>query len=216
MAIAQSGSFNLGFATMPVVFQQLPAGEFFGCLWFLLLFVAGITSSVAMSQPMMAFLQDEFEVSRRKAAVLVGVGMFVLSQPVLLFMKQGFLDELDYWIGTFGLVVMALVEIVLFAWVFGMDRAWEEITRGAQVKLPRLYYYVIKYVTPAFLLVILVVWGYQDAFGVLVMDGVPEEFRPYKWGARVLLLGLLAAIMFGVYRRWRGQPMEAEEHVHAE
>ncbi len=214
--IAEGGAFSLGFMSLPVVFQQLPAGEFFGCLWFLLLFVAGITSSVAMSQPMMAFLQDEFEVSRRKAAVLVGVGMFVLSQPVLLFMKQGFLDELDYWIGTFGLVVMALVEIVLFAWVFGMDRAWEEITRGAQVKLPRLYYYVIKYVTPAFLLVILVVWGYQDAFGVLVMDGVPEAFRPYKWGARVLLLGLLAAIMFGVYRRWRGQPMEAEEHVHAD
>jgi neurotransmitter:Na+ symporter, NSS family len=211
--IAQSGAFSLGFMSMPVVFQQLPAGEFFGCLWFLLLFVAGITSSVAMCQPMMAFLQDEFQVSRGKAALLVGVGMFILSQPVLLFMKQGFLDEMDYWIGTFGLVVMAFVEIVLFAWVFGMERAWEEITRGAQVALPRVFYYVIKYVTPAFLLVILVVWGYQNAFGVLVMDGVAPEDRPYKWGARVLLLALFAAIMYGVHRRWGGKPMEAEEHL---
>jgi len=211
--IAQSGAFSLGFMSLPVVFQQLPAGQFFGCVWFLLLFVAGITSSVAMCQPMMAFLQDEFEVGRRKAALIVGIGLFVLTQPVLLFMQHGFLDELDYWIGTFGLVVMALVEIVLFAWVFGMDRAWEEITRGAQVDLPRVFYYVIKYVTPAFLLVILVVWGYQDAFGVLMMDGVPPESRPYKWGARVLLLGLLLAIMYGVHRRWGGRPMEAEEHL---
>jgi NSS family neurotransmitter:Na+ symporter len=210
--IAHGGAFDLGFMSLPVVFQQLPAGQFFGCLWFLLLFVAGITSSVAMCQPMMAFLQDEFEVGRRKAAWIVGIGMFVLSQPVLLFMKEGFLDEMDFWIGTFGLVVMALVEIVLFAWVFGMERAWEEITRGAQVALPRVFYYVIKYVTPAFLVVILIVWTFQDAFGVLMMEGVPAEARPYKWGARVLLLGLLALVMYGVHRRWGGRPMEAEEH----
>jgi NSS family neurotransmitter:Na+ symporter len=210
--IAGSGSFSLGFMSMPVVFQQLPAGQLFGCLWFLLLFVAGITSSVAMCQPMMAFLQDEFQVSRKKAALVAGAGMFVLSQPVVLFMAHGFLDEMDYWVGTFGLVVMALVEIVLFAWVFGMERAWEEITRGARVRVPRVFYYVIKYVTPAFLLVILGVWGYQDAIGVLLMDGVPDETRPYKWGARLLMLGLLAVIMFGVYKRWGGRPMDAEEH----
>jgi NSS family neurotransmitter:Na+ symporter len=211
--IAAKGSFNLGFMSLPVVFQQLPFGQLFGSLWFFLLFVAGITSSVAMCQPMMAFLQDEFEVSRGKASLVVGVGMFVLSQPVVLFMGQGFLDEMDYWVGTFGLVVMALLETILFAWVFGMDRAWEEITRGADVPVPRAFYYVIKYVTPAFLVVILVVWGYQQAFGVLLMDGVPADARPYRWGARVLMLGLLAVILYGVHRRWRGQPMDASEHA---
>lgn len=44
MAIAQSGSFNLGFATMPVVFQQLPNGQLLGAMWFALLFFAGITA----------------------------------------------------------------------------------------------------------------------------------------------------------------------------
>jgi hypothetical protein len=81
------------------------------------------------------------------------------------------------------------------------------------VAVPRVFYYIIKYVTPAFLVVILGVWGYQDAVGVLLMDGVPEEARPYKWGARALMLALLALIMFGVYRRWSGQPTDAEEHV---
>jgi SNF family Na+-dependent transporter len=211
--IAEGGAFSLGFLSVPVVFQQIPGGQFFGCLWFLLLFVAGVTSSVGMSQPAMAFLQEEFQITRRKAAIMLGVGLFILSQPVILFMEFGFLDEMDYWVGTFGLVVMALMEIILFAWVFGMDNAWEEITRGAQLNIPRVYYYVIKYVTPAFLLIILGVWGYQDAFGVLMMDGVAEEAVPYKWGARLLLLALLLAIMFGIHKRWGGQPAEAPEHM---
>ncbi len=211
--IAAGGAFSLGFISVPVVFQQIPAGQFFGCLWFLLLFFAGITSSVAMSQPAMAFLQEEFRLSRKKAAVLLGLGLFVLSQPVILFMQYGFLDEMDYWVGTFGLVVMALMEIVLFAWVFGMDNAWEEITRGAQIKIPRVFYYIIRYVTPAFLVVILGVWGYQSAFDVLMMTGVEPEAVPYKWGARLLMLLLLLAIMYGIRRRWGGKPMDAGEHL---
>jgi hypothetical protein len=46
-----------------------------------------------------------------------------------------------------------------------------------------------------------------------MMEGVPEEARPYKWGARALLAGLLLAILYGVHRRWGGRPMDAEEHV---
>jgi SNF family Na+-dependent transporter len=211
--IAAGGAFSLGFLSVPVVFQQIPGGQFFGALWFLLLFLAGITSSIAMSQPAMAFLQEEFQLSRKKAAVLLGFGLFILSQPVILFMEYGFLDEMDYWVGTFGLVVMALMEIVLFAWVFGMDNAWEEITRGAEIRIPRVFYYIIRYVTPAFLTVILVVWGYQDAVGVLLMEGVDPEAVPYKWGARLLMVTLLLAIMYGIYRHWGGKPMDEKEHI---
>ncbi len=210
--IAAGGTFSLGFMSMPVIFQQIPGGQLFGCLWFLLLFVAGITSSVAMSQPAMAFLQDEFQISRQKAAVVMGGIFFLLTQPVIFFLGYGFLDELDFWIGTFGLVVMALMEIVLFAWVFGMDNAWNELTRGARVKVPRVFYYIIKYVTPTFLLIILGMWGYQMGIDVLLMTNADPEAVPYLWGARLLLLGILAAILFGVHRRWGGKPMDEKEY----
>src|SRR4030042_3010776 len=49
--MALGGAFDLGFASMPLVFERIPFGDFFGFLWFLLLFFAGITSSVAMGQP---------------------------------------------------------------------------------------------------------------------------------------------------------------------
>ncbi len=68
----------------------------------------------------------------------------------------GSFDEFDFWTGTFSLVVFALAESILFAWIFGMDRGWEEITRGADLELPRLFRPVIRYVTPLFILVVFV------------------------------------------------------------
>ncbi len=64
---AQGGAFDLGFVSMPLIFQRIPLGEIFGFLWFLLLFFAGITSSVAMGQPVIAFMEDEFGMDRKKA-----------------------------------------------------------------------------------------------------------------------------------------------------
>ena len=43
LEVAQSGTFNLGFVTMPLIFEKLPLGALFSGLWFLLLLIAGIT-----------------------------------------------------------------------------------------------------------------------------------------------------------------------------
>ncbi len=61
---------------MPLIFEQIPLGFVFGTLWFLLLFLAGITSSVAMGQPFIAFLEDEFGYSRKKATTVLAVNCF--------------------------------------------------------------------------------------------------------------------------------------------
>ncbi len=66
MDVAKSGSFNIGFVTMPMIFNHLGMGSFFGFLWFMLLFLAGITSSISLIQPAISFLEDEFDFSRRK------------------------------------------------------------------------------------------------------------------------------------------------------
>ena len=62
--IAGGGPYDLGFASMPLIFQRLPLGQLFGMLWFGLLFFAGITSTVALTQTTMAFFQDEMEIGR--------------------------------------------------------------------------------------------------------------------------------------------------------
>ncbi|HWP43215.1 MAG TPA: hypothetical protein VNO14_08280, partial [Blastocatellia bacterium] len=154
-AIANSGTFNLAFQTMPAVFSGIPGGFFFGALFFTLLFFAGITSSLALAQPTMAFLQDEMRLTRQKAALIVGAIMLFGGVPIVLWLQYGFLDEFDFWAGALLLLVFSLIESILFFWVFGGKRAWEEIRKGEQMRLPRIYYPVMKFIVPVLLIVIL-------------------------------------------------------------
>ncbi|MBI4387980.1 MAG: sodium-dependent transporter [Candidatus Omnitrophica bacterium] len=202
-AVAAGGSFNLGFFAMPIIFQKLPLGQFFGTIWFLLLFIAGITSSVAMAQPLMAFLQEEFKIERKTAAVILGALAFFLTQPVIFFLKNGFLDEMDFWIGTFGLVLFAIVEVILFVWVFGADKAWREISQGRDIKIPRFFYYIIKYVTLGYLLILLGVWFFQSGVDVIFMRNVKPENYTYIWFARFLMTGVLVLILIFVRIAWQ-------------
>ncbi|MBI2822491.1 MAG: sodium-dependent transporter [Acidobacteria bacterium] len=201
--IAAGGAFDLGFVSMPVIFTKIPGGPLFGTLWFLLLFFAGITSSVAMAQPVIAFLKDEFGLSHKRATAAVAAVTLACVQPVVLFLGKGFLDEMDYWAGTFGLVVFALIETILFMWVFGADKAWKEIHRGADIRIPVIFKFILKYVTPAYLLFILVMWTYQQAIPIFLMDGVPDQNKPYVWGARALLAGLMLSFFLLIGLAWR-------------
>ena len=201
--IAAGGAFDLGFFAMPIIFQKLPFGQFFGTIWFFLLFLAGLTSSVAMAQPLMAFIQEEFNVVRKQAALIVGGLAFFLIQPVVFFLKFGFLDEMDFWLGTLGLVVFAIIEVILFVWVFGAKNAWREILMGADIKLPKFFLFIMKYVTPVYLLILLAVWIFQDGFNVLLMRGVPHQNYPYIWFARFLLTGILITTIVAVRIAWQ-------------
>lgn len=207
-AIAQGGAFNLGFQALPVIFQKIPLGQIFGGMFFFLLFIAGITSSVAMTQPAIAFLQDEFKWKREKAVIAVFSVLVFCTAFVIAFFKFGFLDELDFWAGTFGLVVFAAIEIILFSWVFKIKKGWAEMHKGADLKVPKAFKFIMTYVTPVYLLVLLVVWTYQDAVKEFLMTGKDPAHRPYLWGARAMIVALLLAMMLLIRKAWNRKKLE--------
>lgn len=151
--LSEGGGLGLGFKTLPYLFEQWGGilGVFAGIAWFGLLFFAGVTSSLAMGTPIMGFLKDEFGWKEKNAAWMFGTIVFILGLPTVLFFNNGVFDEYDYWAGTVSLVIFAFIEIILFAWIFGMDRGWKEITMGADIKVPIIFKYIIKYVTPLLL-----------------------------------------------------------------
>jgi SNF family Na+-dependent transporter len=201
--IAQSGSFNLGFVTMPMIFQQMPLGNIFACLWFALLFLAGITSSVSIAQPVIAFLQDELHLPHKKSVNIFTLAAFVLCQPAVFFLGRGVLDELDFWGGSFLLVVLALIETIYFVWVFGLDNVWREIHQGAAITLPRFYRFVLKYITPVILLVIMGAWFWQDAVPKFLLTNVSAADRPYIIGTWVVMLALFLLLLALIKIAWR-------------
>jgi hypothetical protein len=141
---------------MPFLFEQWGPilSAVAGVAFFGLLFFAGITSSLAMGTPGMGFMMDEYKWSRKKAAVSFGVVVMILGLPTIFFFSQGVFDEYDYWAGTVSLVVFALLESILFSWVFGLKKGWKEITDGADIKVPLIYRFIIKYITPVALILV--------------------------------------------------------------
>ncbi|WP_016988287.1 sodium-dependent transporter [Flavobacterium sp. ACAM 123] len=154
--VIENAGFGMAFQTMPFLFEQWGStlAVVAGVCWFGLLFFAGITSSLAMGTPWMGFMRDEFGWSKNKGAWSFGAMILVLGLPTVIFFKEGVFDEYDYWAGTVSLVVFAMFETILFSWIFGMDKGWREITSGADIKVPNIYKFIIKFVTPVLLIII--------------------------------------------------------------
>lgn len=196
-AIAEGGGFSLAFISMPAVFSRMPMGQFFSFAWFGLLFFAGITSSLAMGQVVVAFLEEMGGLSR-KMAVIVAMGtVFVLSQFAIF--GKGALVEMDYLAGTFGLCLFALFEIIIWVHFFGPVKGWEELNRGSKIKLPKFILGIMAVVSPLYLLVVFGGWMIQDGKAVLLMEGVAEDEIGPRWIARIvmvvmfILIGIIAS-----------------------
>ena len=160
---AVGGAFGLGFQTLPLVFDRMPAGQLFGFLWFFLLFIAAITSSLSMLQPAIAFFEEGLGLDRRGSVSLLGFITLMGTGIVVWFTKDlAALDAMDFWVGSFCIFVLATVQTLLYGWVLGPKRGREELERGALLPIPRIFDFVIRYVSPVFLLTVFILWLHQS------------------------------------------------------
>lgn len=204
IAAVSTGQFGLGFQTLPVVFAQMgSAGRLVGGVWFLMLFVAAITSTLSMYQPVVAFLQETLGLDRKRGTLSM-VAVCGLGSFMVLYFTSGavFWNTIDFWVGTFLILILAMVEVVCFGWIFGMSRGWKEIHEGAQLRVPRLFRFVLKYVAPVYLL------GILGAFAVVNLPASmaqvseqPMAVLALSFTALVLVI-LIACLRVGE-RRWR-------------
>ncbi len=158
---ATGGTFTLGFITMPAIMHFMPFGSFFGGMWFGLLFLAAVTSSISMLQPAIAFLEDGFGMKRR-ASVLILALFTTCGAGLIMYFSHNLtaLSSTDFWC-EFMMIVAALGQVLIFGWVIGARRGIKEANRGADFQIPPFMVFVLKYVTPAFLITILAMWCYS-------------------------------------------------------
>ena len=192
--IASQGSFDLGFVAMPMAFESMPMGWLFATMWFGLLFFAGITSSVGLCQPFVAFLKEAYGIEKQGAAFICGALMFILGMPLVLFLAKGYLDQYDFWVGTFGLALFALLELICFGWLFGYGNMQEELDRGAEMRIHRFFHFIIRYVAPAFLLILLAGWTWQSIGKEILLTDVPLANHPYLWMSRASIVGVVVLV----------------------
>lgn len=152
-------SYSLGFVVLPNVFGLMEGGQFFGFLFFILLFFAAITTSISFAQPFVSMLDEAFpgkygvNVLRAAACFVVGAGVVCWYTKKLVA-----LDSFDFWIASFGPFVCAIAQTALIAFVWKTSGMLKELDQGASLKLPRYLGTVVKWVSLPYLCVIVVFW----------------------------------------------------------
>jgi NSS family neurotransmitter:Na+ symporter len=211
IAAVQGGTFGLGFTTLPVVFAHMgPFGNVIGAIWFFMLFLAAITSSISMYQPALAFFQEALGTTRKSATTLMVAICIVGSFLVMYYSKDGiFWSTIDDWVGTYLIFVLAMVQIICFSWLFGIDRGWKEAHTGAHIQIPAFYKVIMKYVAPIYLLVVFIAFTFQNLGDWL--RAVAAE--PLRQGAVALILAVTAFLVGCVWvgeRRWKAAGLDID------
>jgi SNF family Na+-dependent transporter len=221
--VVGQGTFALGFKVLPLVFATMPFPALFGTVFFTLLFLAAVTSSLSMLQPGIAFLEEALGVGRKASVAILGMVTGMGCLFVVHFSKDlKALDTIDFWVGTFLIFIFATALIITFGWVLGVDKGFVEAHRGAHIRIPPAFKFIIKYVSPAYLLIIFSLWvlfnvlGWNPETGGFtptgyVADLVGTEESPPSGVARlsVLLVGVvltfIIVLIASAAPRWRSK-----------
>lgn len=165
--VAGMGTFGLGFNVLPMVFANMAFGQLFGFLFFFLLFLAAVTSSISMLQPGIAFLEESLRINRKQSVALLGLVTALGCSFVVYFSKDvKALDTMDFWVGTFLIFILSTLQIIIFGWILGIEKGFALAHEGAAIRIPALFKFIMKYVSPLFLIGIFVLWCGANLLGI--------------------------------------------------
>jgi NSS family neurotransmitter:Na+ symporter len=153
---------QLAFTTLPAAFDAMPGGQLVGIAFFLLVFLAALTSAVSMLEANVAAVVEATGQGRRFVAatllvLLLGLGALpALSYTSvdLTFADTRVLDFMDDTLGTFGLPIGALIIAIVFRWFTKLDLLRTQI--GSPGVVIEVLSWLTKYAIPPVLLLILV------------------------------------------------------------
>jgi len=160
----EASTLSMMFFIMPEGIAQFPSGTVlvFGVLFFVLLFVAGTTSSISLLETVASALIDKFKMSRKVALAiifLVGAsGSMLFALPFVVDkspMGLTLLDFFDHWAFGYGLLIAGLLETLLVGWVLGADKLRAILNETTKWKLGPWFDVLIKFIIPAFIIVLL-------------------------------------------------------------
>lgn len=160
-----SGS-TLVFITLPEIFAQLPFTRFWSALFFLLLAIAALTSTISLGEVTISLFQDKFKFSRVKSTLIVILPLFLfssicsLSEGPLAFIRIGGLnifDFLDTISTNYLLPISSLFLCIYVGWVLPRKFFKDEMTNGENMtsQLFPIIYFLIKYIAPILVAIII-------------------------------------------------------------
>ncbi len=157
--IAPSEGPGLIFVTLPNVFHQMPGGYIFSILFFILLSVAALTSSISILEVVVAYFMEEFNMGRHFSTILATILISILG--VLCSLSMGVLSpftifglsifDLMDWISANMLLPIGGLFIALFiGWFYGRKKVKEEVSNGGKLSgiYLSMFMFLVKFIAP--------------------------------------------------------------------
>jgi NSS family neurotransmitter:Na+ symporter len=147
---------GLVFLTLPLAFGNMPAGAFFGALFFVLLSFAAWTSAIGLIEPAVAWAVERRGLTRARAATIVGTIVWALGFATIFSFNV--LSDVRFWRGSIFanidffasniLLPLGGLFITLFAgWVICRNASADELDVGTGVRY-RAWRFLTRYVAP--------------------------------------------------------------------
>jgi len=214
-------------SSLSMIFFVVPEGiaEFpvfvgiFGFLFFTLLLMAGLTSSVSLVESVVLSVIDKFGLPRMK--VLMGVFLVGLAGSVLFVLPEvvdpglnddgtlGFtlVDLFDHWAFGYGLLICGLFELIILGWLYDINALLAFINESSRVKLGAKFKFLVRFILPLVILSILVLSAIDEITGGLY--GSAMETGGYTGLHLVAFAGWIVfsfggAVLFTILKR-RGE-----------
>jgi len=157
-------STGLMFQVFPIIISKMPGGYFFGILFFALLLIAALTSTISMLEVPTAYLVDERKWSRTKAAIMIGIVSFLLGIPsalssggVKFLTKFNYMIKMDLIFGNVMLAGGGLLISLFLVHAWKVKNALKEISHGnSRFLLKGLWVFDIKFLVPIAVIIILI------------------------------------------------------------
>jgi neurotransmitter:Na+ symporter, NSS family len=189
-----SDGIGLAFVVFPEIISQLPGPSgLFGVLFFGSLVLAGVSSLISITQTYVAAVQEKYRIARPVAVATMGGATAAVS---LLYATEGginALDVVDRFANSFGVALVALVEVVLLAWILRqVAEQRHHADRTSDIALGRWWLVALTAITPLVLGAIMVesvLAEVREPYG-----GYPTGFLLlFGWGAAglVFVAGIL-------------------------
>ena len=162
---------GLMFQTLPQVFERMSGGipwlsNVIGCIFFILVFFAALTSSISLMETIVSILCDKLKLTRLKACLLVGIGALLIGLPsclgfsiwsgVTFLGSMTILDFFDFLSNSVLMPIVAFLTCIFVGYVIGAKSISEEVGLNGKFKMERLFTVMIKYIAPICLVAILV------------------------------------------------------------
>ena len=179
---------GLVFIVYPTVFNVLGQWAYvLGPLFFLTVYLAGLTSILSTIEPLSFSIQNKFGLTRSKTMTLLIIVGALTSMIYATAYGGSILGYVDTFINQIALLLGMIFECIIFAWIFKAEKLIDFLnSRSKTIKLGKWWVIIVKYILPIF---ILIVWigGMMD----VIKSSTFEQLVFTVVSAAVLLIGTL-------------------------